>query len=548
MKRIFCAVMALLMLFSLTGCGEYHQGVIGTRPSENKPSGPADVSDEDVYSVTLYKDGFRYIPSLDPAMEGKELYAQWTDGYSYYTAKFDENGVASVSGLDGDYTVTLSAVPPDYTYNTNGYEVSSDNRQINVEIYRIYYGEGEGTGLYPPEVKSLSYYGIYEITIDGPDDVVYCRFLPSEKGIYNIESWVDVSEDNVNPKMDRYYGNSSYLWFEETIDDGGSQSKTGFTKNFKYEYVIVEEEVGNQFSFAVRATAKDGKYPVTVQVAVERIGDPPEKYFREMMVPQEVIRFAPEMEYATVDQFGNDIMAHMDFVWAENGGTMFDQRMYKLWETKDGGDGYYHLYDEEKYPDTDGYGPTLFAKISGGTRWSAALNVVEYQGLGNSYLSLKTDATNFKNYKHFIEGYKALAEIRLLDATTGAFGSFYCSGTCKECHPGIGIGMITGCVEGCSTCQETCRQVRPELYGAPGYANGCNSDGCYPVTEELKVMMQMYATAQAFFVDGNGVVETDEENPMNSDEESQWLAFCGFYAQDPGGKCQMGAEVPNYYD
>lgn len=526
MKRILCGMLALLLLLALTGCGELHQGVVGTRPSQNKPSGPVDVNSGKVYSVTLMKDGQPYSPEI-------EIYAQWTDGYSYYTAKFDENGVASVTGLDGDYTVTLSAVPVDYTYNTNGYRVTSDQPNITVEIYRIYYGEGEGKDLYPPHVKSLSYFGVYEITIKGPEDVVYCRFLPSEKGIYNIESWVSVSEDNVNPKMDRYHGNAAYLWFEETIDEGGAASQTGFTKNFKYTYTIVEEEVGNQFTFGVRAVAKDGKYPVTVQVVVERIGDPPQKYYRDLAVPTEEIRYAPEGKGA--------------FIWAENGGEMFDQSMYKLWKTEDGGDGYYHLYDPVKYAATDGYGPTLYAKISQPSRYDAALNRVEYQGPGNNKLTQMTDASHFLSFKHFIEGYAALAVVRVTDPQSGAIGSYYCVGGCT-CHGEIKLDMYTACVEGCSTCDKTCRQIPAALYGAPGYADGANSDGCYPVTEELKEFLQMYAINQAFFVDGTGAIETHEQYPMDSDEESQWLYCCGFYADDPGGKCQMGQKVPNFYD
>ena len=526
MKKMICAFMALLLMISLTGCGEYHQGVQGTRPSENKPSGPVNVNDKDVYSVTLMKDGQPYRPDM-------EIYAQWTDGYSYYTAKFDENGVAAVTGLDGDYTVTLSAVPVGYTYNTNGYQVSNDNRQIVVEVYRIYYGEGEGTGLYYPLIKSMSYYGVYEITINGPEDVVYCRFLPTEKGIFNIESWVNVAEDNINPKMDRYQGTLANVWYEETIEDGGSESKTGFTKNFQYTYTISAEEVGNQFTFGVRAVAKDGQYPVTVQVVIERLGDPPAKYFREYAVPKEVIRYAPKGQGA--------------FVWAENGGTMFDQRMYKLWPVAEGGDGYYHLYDEVQYAATNGYGPTLYAKISQASRYEAALNVVEYMGTGNNYLTVQTNANTYKSYKHFIEGYKPLAEVRITDAQSGDIGSYYCSGRCT-CHGEAAIGMYTACKEGCSTCSDLCRQIPAALYGAPGYSDGCNSDGCYPVTEELKELLQEFAINRTFFVDGNGVVENDDVNPMDSDEESQWLAFCGFYAQDPGGLCQMGEKVPNFYD
>ena len=68
------------------------------------------------------------------------------------------------------------------------------------------------------------------------------------------------------------------------------------------------------------------------------------------------------------------------------------------------------------------------------------------------------------------------------------------------------------------------------------------------MTEELKELLQEFAINRTFFVDGNGVVENDDVNPMDSDEESQWLAFCGFYAQDPGGLCQMGEKVPNFYD
>ena len=541
MKKFICAMMALLLVFSMTGCGELRQGVVGTRPSQPDASGPVDVGNEEAYTVTLMKDGYRYIPDM-------EIYAQWTDGYSYYTAKFDDSGVATMPGLDGDYTVTLSAVPYDYTYNTNGYKVSSDNRNIVIDIYRIYLGEGEGTGQYYPEIKDMSHYGVYNITVDGPDDVVYCRFLPGEKGIFNIESWVDTAEDNVNPKMDLYQGTAAFNWYAETIDDGGSQSKTGFCKNFKYTYTIMEEEVGNQFTFAVRATAKDGRYPVTVQVVIERLGDPPNKYFREMVVPEEVIRYAPEMEMQVgVDAEGNPIMQKMDFVWAENGGTMFDQRMYKLWKQEDGGDGYYHLYDAEKYAETGGYGPTLYAKITQASRYIAALSEVEYQGTGNKYLTQMTDASNYKNYKHFIEGYRALAEVRVVDTQAGTLGSYYCVGGC-ECHENIKVGDLTGCVDGCTKCDKNCMQVREELYGAPGYANGANTDGCYPVTEELKELLQMFAINRTFFVDGTGVVETHEQYPMDSDEESQWLFCCGFYAQDPGGKCEMGEKVPNIYD
>ena len=54
----------------------------------------------------------------------------------------------------------------------------------------------------------------------------------------------------------------------------------------------------------------------------------------------------------------------------------------------------------------------------------------------------------------------------------------------------MAVGIYAGCKEGCAKCKETCRLVPEALYGAPGYADGCNNDGCYPVTEELKTMME----------------------------------------------------------
>ena len=226
---------------------------------------------------------------------------------------------------------------------------------------------------------------------------------------------------------------------------------------------------------------------------------------------------------------------------------MFDQRMYKLWPVEDGGDGFYHLYDEVKYASTNGYGPTLYAKITQPSRYEAALNQVEYQGPGNNMLSQAVGAYHYMSFKHFIEGYAALAEVRVTDPQSGALGSYYCSGSCT-CHGKVELGIYTACVEGCKKCDKTCRQIPEALYGAPGYANGANSDGCYPVTEEMKEFLQTFAINQSYFVDGNGSIETDVAYPMDSDEESQWLFCCGFYSGDQGGLCQMGEKVPNFYD
>ena len=60
------------------------------------------------------------------------------------------------------------------------------------------------------------------------------------------------------------------------------------------------------------------------------------------------------------------------------------------------------------------------------------------------------------------------------------------------------------------------------------YASHVNGDGCYPVNEELKTFLQIFAVSQAYFLDGKGLAELFAR--YNADEDSQWMYACGFYA------------------
>lgn len=222
-----------------------------------------------IFTVTLRKDYQPYSPEI-------EMYARWTDGQSYYTAKFDENGVASISGLDGDYMVTLSAVPLDYVYNTNGYRVSNDTPDITINLVRFSYGDGSpGTGPYYPEVLQMEELGVYQIEIEDADDKFYCRFRPARSGTYVIESWISIVDDDINPKVELYQGTVSHVQHMETIDGGGWESENGYTKNFRFVIEISNDEVGSAFVFAISATSKDGSYPIMVPFCIERVYDLP---------------------------------------------------------------------------------------------------------------------------------------------------------------------------------------------------------------------------------------------------------------------------------
>ena len=58
------------------------------------------------------------------------------------------------------------------------------------------------------------------------------------------------------------------------------------------------------------------------------------------------------------------------------------------------------------------------------------------------------------------------------------------------------------------------------------YSQYTNSDGCYPVTAEVKVFLQNYSVSQRYFMDGRGWAET---HGYKASEADQWLFNCGYY-------------------
>ena len=529
MKRLICLLLVLIMLLGLTACGEYTEGSTATRETYVEiPPDSVDPEDELTSSVTLMVNGMPIDqnPAFYVLYLEMEIYAQWYDGHTMVVSKFDEKGVALATGLDGDFAVTLSDVPGDYTYNINGHTTDNDNRRIEIDVYRILYGEGPGTDYMYPYVREFSDTGVYEITIDSPDQVIMCRFAPGISGIYTIESWVDVADDNVNPKYDYWYGSVAAAWYHHTVDDGGACGV--YTKNFKDVRTISDEEIGNVFIFGVHASAKDGQYPIKVQVAVLRTGDFGDRYEKEVMLPEEELRQVPEHPDATLEYF-----------WTrENGSIRLDASKCKLWRKEDGGDGYYHIYDEVVYAATNGWGPTLYAQISANTIMGYALNTLEWQGNGNNMLTIGSTLSKLYDYKQFIEGFESLAT----EHGGNFVGSCFCVKDCK-CHKAT--DKILACQEFCENCLSICTQAKPEEYGTPGYADAVNSDGVYPVTEELQKFLQLFAESHNLFCDGTGAAE---DKGLTSDQKSMWLWAVVYYSDDNGGACQLGSLIPNYFD
>ena len=525
LKKIIATSLVLVLLFSMIACqGTYHYPV-GTTPGTDDDDGgyvPPQMNDDptDDFTVTLTADGEPYSPRMN-------MYVYWSDGFSVHTAKVDENGVARIDGLDGDYRVTLSDVPNEYTYDPNGNIATNDDRNIVLALYTLNRLSGGGTGIY--DCYHFAKTGVYCAVIDSPDDAIYFQYAPDRSGTYTIESWVDVTADNINPYVDIYGGHSQYKFFIGTTDDGGAMGS--YTINFIHTVQIADENIssGGQavYTFAVKAESKNNKYPITITFAVKRDGG------FELNRPDKVTGTAvPEFDFSDFNvadhEYGDEYTITYPEYRLNNSSNVyvFDGRRFKLWEKSDGGDGFYHVYDTEKYADTDGYGPILYANITTACRFiDQAFSKIEYR---NGEIINSALVINGINYKHFIEGYTFLSTYGNVNG-----GSYYCAKDCT-CHNSAESRENWACTPGCATCQSSCRPCPEELVGNEGYQAYANSDGLVPVTEELKEFLAAYSAKQLLFYDGKGTLETTATNGKYYQAVlgSDWLFACAYYEKN----------------
>lgn len=510
-KTVFLLLLLALSLV-LTSCGEYSPAKGGDQKNPSQDAGgngggDDTVDEKDLFTVSLSYNGAPYVPSADTPIS-----VQWNDGFSVHKADM-EQGVAKVGGLDGDYQVTLSAVPEGYAYDPSAYIATNTNRNLVIELYKITEGSGKGTELY--KSISIKYTGVYCVDITSAEQEVFYEFAPSKSGTYSVESWANTTENTINPMANYYGANAFFKQFDHTCNDGGTESS--YTKNFNLQVKIADEQISDSgqvtFTFGIKATSKTGEYPVRVYFAVKLDGEFSLNHIQSnIIVPKETLVRQPEYPGYT--------LVGAEFPVTQNGNTanVFDGDNYRYWAREEGGDGYYHLFNLEQYPDTQGYGPILYAYISAPCRFvDSSFHQVEYRG--NKALTVSKGT---ENYKLFIEGFDELT------FSHGDLGPYFCIMDC----PCRADGCPGACAIGCTKCHADCRQCPEEGIGHGGYANYTNSDGVYGVTQELKDFLQKYSVNQRLFFDGNGFVETNPSVSVYAEEDDQWLFACGYYVKN----------------
>ena len=530
MKK-FLPILSLLLAATLllSACGEYNPAVIlpgNNRDTEADTSADGVVTDEngdideDPFTVTLKVGDEVYIPS-----EEHPISVQWNDGYSVHTAPIGQDGVARVGGLDGDYRIRLTSIPEGYTYNPNAYTATNNDRNLEIQLHKIVTTRGHGDQLYNAiEIKNT---GLYCVELTSATHEIFFEFAPPKSGTYSVESWMDTIDNKVNPQAKYYGANRFFKDYQHTADDGGAEGT--YTKNFKLDVKIADEMIsdGGQvtFSFGVLSTSTDGVYPIKVYFAITLDGEFSLNHTEsELMFPaDEHLATAPNYDPDKYEFVGAEILQTQ----GESSANVFDGTRYKLWPISEGGDNYYHVYDEAAYPENHGYGPILYAYVNKPCRFmDDAFTTIEMRG--NKALTLSSGT---ENYKLFIEGFHGL----VIDPP-GDNGPYFCvtncpcreSNTCESAKLGFENGA---CSDTCTECHVDCRRCPTEAFGMQGYGDRCNSDGVTAVTEELKQFLQKYSVNQLLFFDGNGFVETNPSVSVYAAEDDQWLFACGYYKE-----------------
>ena len=504
-------------LFAFVGCGVYSDAVVppgtnagndnnGGQDNPDNPDEP-DTPAEDVFTVTVIIDGEYETDAQGNVTDEPKKYIQegltavWRSVYTMQSAEFNDEGLATITGLDGEYSVTLGNLDSTYTYDTSIYNVDSDNRDVTITVYELdrLRTPSSNDGSSPDKPILITEEGQYRASIEGAgaEGRLYFSFSPKRSGTYVVKSWVDATANEVDPVFEEY--GSVVHTLLQTVD-GGASSNT-FTSNFEYSFNISADMIGDsdqqraEYLFAITATSRNNTYPVDVDFTVVFKDD----YYRPSSGDVTIV--LPEEDFETAQSIPSTAVAHMVYSDSWTDGSGSDSTRYRILDEDLVGlneeDGYYHLLDESGEPN----GPLqyayitsispIFAEVSGETDdRNQNYAIVDVELPGNNGLTIYTTDGLRKDFQLMLQGYTT--------AQSRGSGGLYDYTGYEDVH---------------------------------GYMEYVNNRGMYPVTEELKYFFQEYANSQNLFQDGNGWVEQQEYDGYNYEayEDSMWLFCCAYF-------------------
>lgn len=551
MKKRLLNILLLSSLVGLVSCGKISNDnpIVSSKPHET--SNVSNKPNEDItFSTSLTINGDIF-PNID-----EDIKAIWQNKNEYYEASFDENGIASITGLSGEYYVSLTNCPKNHTYDANSVVVNNENPTSEIKLYKTNKPtSGSGKDLFNKIYKITNFEpkyegqtNVFETTISSASDVVYYEFEPKVAGTYTIESMVPIFDNNVNPKALKYYeGPSSTAFLDQEVNLGGVTLDGGYTKNFSFQVNFAESQINTEYGtnvvkFGIKAEISDMiEYPVTIPFRITYEGG------YTLTKVNRIVMYAEEMYYKR-DENGNYIydsegIPVLNYVKATSANDYIVDINY---DEAHNSTFYNQLIDSSYVYDgkTNKYLKRRFELIDGNYVESSTgeyilkstmLEVEEtsnYQELGN-YSKLVNNSGSLILSEDFIsynedDGYyyyvEAGQEYRLCVNLTETSLFFDTS----LLHFEDEGGKVFSAIATNKYDEETGLRIieNYKYFLDAQYAPICNSSGLCYVNKELKEFLQKVSNAGNFFFDGNGWCE---DTGVYATEESQWLFACGFY-------------------
>lgn len=517
---IVCAA-SLVLAFAASACdiGSFSDATQppGSGAGEGNNGGTS--SPDDPFTISVVDENgnsyHRYL--MDDGVLG-----QWRDlsTGAVYTAEFSsDTGCATCPvELDGEYRVSLANfADPDYSYNPNDedYVATNSSRAVTIQLVELnaYRRTGTQDGTAPYErAFRISSIGVYRVEIRSAGSQVYFRYEPEGGGSYGIESWVNATENNVNPAAYDYGANVAFAE-NPTYISGGGEANNSYTRNFRFTFNLDQSSVGSTLNFSITATSRSGTYPVTVDFALTRDGEYSyELTDQAMMLPME------DFEPADVEE------GTLTYVYSEDGGgRVLDERLLT----------YVPEEDRFYYTDQNGESHMLYGYISSvalafstitGEEPTQPLTSVDY--MSPALRSYNSSVGYNVDYRLLVRGYSGAQ-------THGGSGpqDIYTTGGPMYVAQITGYDSASGMPEVELVEYEGSASFR--TFG--GYAQYANAGGMYPVTAELMYFFEIYCREHAIFFDGHGMVDgpsavAGDGYTYDAYDDSMWLVYCAYYA------------------
>ena len=417
LKKINLFIFILLFSLSLTSCIK-ERVEEPSKPSISIPTTPSDESDNiegDSSSKTEGEDNsdvnnvvftvcLKYSNRIIKPKRDEKITVVWDNlNGEMHKAIIEEDGYARIENLDGDYFVHLLKLPDGYTYNPNDNKhfVNQDSPLLEIDLKKLSKPKGDGTGLYRPDVYQMRETGYYRAVASSKNnDPVYFEFFPKESGTYVFESLCDIYFDEVNPIAYLYKGQSTGKFLDKAIDTGGASLKGGYTKNFKMEFSVSNNMLGNVFTFGIICESKNGIYPQNVDFLIVNKADyddvNPIVGLKQIANELDKAKIPADFDTTGKTLFNTDGGKGNYYTTTKTARSYLDGKYYKYKEDE----GIYYYYDPVKLE----YITPLCAYITSPNPYTdigGSLSTI--QQIGNKALTVKTPSGDHLDYSYFIE-------------------------------------------------------------------------------------------------------------------------------------------------